>query len=167
MKIDNTMTVLTKVTQTLTKGIPWTVKQPDALIDHINDLYRLICETLKWDALLAYDNVGYPSVTLTINIEEEFNIKQVAEGMRRKLKLPKPEKTDKIENTGIAWSYSRYDFLYDPAVECLKISHKYNYKRLDTQAVLNIVKTMIDHAMSYLEEIRASISQDPDTPVTD
>ena len=157
MKIDNTIKVLTKVTQTLTKGIPWMVKQPDALIDHVNDLYTLICETLEWDELLTYDDVGYPSVTLTISIEEEFNLKLVVEGMRRKLKLPKPEKTDEIGNAGIIWLHGRYDFRYDPTMEYLQISHRYSHKWIDTQSVISIVKTMIDHALSYLEEVKASL----------
>lgn len=156
MKIDKTITVLTKLTQTLTKGIPWTVKQPEALIDHINDLYTLFCETLEWDELLTFDNMGYLSVTLTIRIEEEFDIKQIVEGMHKKLKMPKLNKADKIRNTNIVWSHDRYDSLYDQNMDCLQISHRYSHKWIETQSVVNIVRTMISHALSYLEEVEAA-----------
>jgi hypothetical protein len=76
--------------------------------------------------------------------------------MREKLREPQAEKIDAIGTAGVVWSHGRYDFVYDENTETLMISHKYSHEPDDTQSVLSILETMIDHAKLYLEQVDAS-----------
>ena len=74
MAIDDTITTLTKIYQSIDKGIPKTAASPDALVNHLNDLYGEYCEGLASEELFAYDDVRSPSITLTINVVYKFYI---------------------------------------------------------------------------------------------
>jgi hypothetical protein len=86
----------------------------------------------------------------------EFDHKRVMASMRTKLHIIQPGPADEIGTAGIVWSHRRYDFVYDHDAGLLRISHKYSHKRIDTKSVSSIVKRMIDHALEYLEEVKAS-----------
>ena len=49
--------------------------------------------------------------------------------------------------------------MYDEDSGALRISHRYSHKRIDTKSVSSIAKQMIDYAMDYLEEIKASAKE--------
>ncbi|MFC1766260.1 hypothetical protein ACFL6U_29815 [Planctomycetota bacterium] len=78
-----------------------------------------------------------------------------------------PGKRDEIGTAGVVWSHGRYDFVYDEKDELLRITYKYSHKHVDTQSVLTITKTMIDHALSYLEKVKASAEESTDTLETE
>src|SRR4030042_6970578 len=123
MSIDDTMTTLTKIYQSIDQGIPKTATRPDALVNHLNDLYsefnqnRNIDELFvsgnelnsestqsrNTDELFAYEDIGSPSITLTISIDVEFNLKRVMENMRTRLRETQHGRADEIEKTGIVW----------------------------------------------------------------
>ena len=67
MAIDDTIKTLTKIYQSIDQGIPTTAASPDALVNHLNDLYGEACESLTSEELFAYDDVRSPSITLTIS----------------------------------------------------------------------------------------------------
>ncbi|OHB76136.1 MAG: hypothetical protein A2Z25_18765 [Planctomycetes bacterium RBG_16_55_9] len=85
MVIDDTIQTLIKIYESIDQGIPKTAASPDALVNHLNDLYSESTEGLTSEELFAYDDVGNPSITLTISIDVEFDLKRVVENMRTKL----------------------------------------------------------------------------------
>ena len=85
MAIDDTIKTLTKIYQSIDQGIPATAASPDALVNHLNDLYGEACESLTSEELFAYDDVRSPSITLTISTDIEFDLKRVMENMRTRL----------------------------------------------------------------------------------
>jgi hypothetical protein len=167
MVIDDTIQTLTKIEQTIDKGIPQTAASPDALVNHLNDLYGESDEGFASEELFAYDDVGSPSITLTISIDVEFDPKRVVENMRTRLHVTQHGKADEIGKTGIVWSHGHYDFVYDDDSGLLRISHKYGHKRKDTRSVLSIIKRMIGYAKDYLEEIKKSLEESTSTPETE
>jgi hypothetical protein len=167
MAIDDTIQTLTKMYQLIEKGIPHTPRSPDAVVEYLNDLYAKTIEGLAVEELLAYDDVGSPTITLTISIGVEFDLKKVMGKMRTRLHATRKGKADAMGKTGIVWSYGHYDFMYDDDSGLLRISHKYGHKREDTRSVLSIIKKMIDYAKDYLEEIKKSAEENTSTPETE
>lgn len=184
MAIDDIITTLTKIYQSIDQGIPKTAATPDALVNHLNDLYsesiqngnidglfesnnELYSESTqnrKLNELFAYDDVGSPSITLTVSFNVEFDFKRVMENMRARLHATQHGQVDEIGKTGIVWSLGRYDFMYDDDSGLLRISHKYSHKREDTKSVLSIIKRMIGYAKDYLEEVKRSTEESTSTP---
>ena len=167
MAIDDTITTLTKIYQSIDRGIPKTATSPNALVDHLNDLYLESGDDLSSRELFRYDDVGSPSITLTIGIDVEFDIKRVMENMRTRLHATQHGQADEIGKAGIVWSHGRYDFMYDDDSGLLRISHKYSHKRVDTKSVLSIIKRMIGYAKDYLKEVKKSAEESTSTPETE
>jgi hypothetical protein len=187
MAIDDIITTLTKIYQSIDQGIPKTATSPDALVNHLNDLYsesaqnrnidglfesdnELYSEstqTRNLDELFAYDDVGSPSITLTVSIDVEFDLKRVMENMRTRLHATQHGQVDEMGMTGIVWSHGRYDFMYDDDSGLLRISHRYSHKREDTKSILSIIKRMIGYAKDYLEEVKKSAKESTSNPETE
>ena len=156
MAIDDTITTLTRIYQLIDRGIPKTAASPDALLNHLNDLYSESIGEFTSMELFAYNDVGSPSITLTISIDVEFDFKRVMENMQTRLQVKPREQADEIGKTGIVWSHGRYDFMYNDDSGLLRISHRYSHKPKDTKSVLSVIKRMISYAKDYLEEVRKS-----------
>jgi len=167
MEIDDTIQMLAKIRQSLDTRIPQTTTPPDALIADLNDLYVGSSKNRSMDELFEYDDIGSPSITLIVPINVEFDLQRVTKNLRTKLHLLRPGRADEIGNAGIVWSYGRYDFVYDRDSGSLRISHKYSHKRVDTKSVSSIARQMIDYAMDYLEEVKASARKSAGDPETD
>ena len=163
MRIDDTIQTLAEIYRSIDKGIPQTSISPDALVNHLNDLYSESAKNLTLEELFAYDDVRSPSITLTIGIDVKFDIKRVMDNMRTRLHTIPHGKADEIGKTGIVWSHGRYDFVYDNDSGLLRISHQYSHKRRDTKSVLSIIKRMIDYAKGYLEEVKKSAEESTST----
>ena len=159
MAIDDTIKALTKVYQSITQGIPKTAASPDALINHLNDLYSESCGGFTSEELFTYDDVRSPSITLTVRIDVEFDLKRVMDNVQKKLHAKHSNEKDEIGKTGIVWSHGRYDFAYDDDAGLLRISHRYSHKKVYTKSVLSIIKTMLDYAIDYLEEAKKSAEE--------
>jgi hypothetical protein len=156
MEIEDTIQALVKVRQSIDTWVPRRTTRPDALITDLNDLYIASTENRDFDELFEYDDVGGPSITLIASIEVEFDLKKVMENLRTRLHIIQPGRADEIGSAGVVWSHGRYDFVYDDNLGALRISHRYSHKRVDTKSVSSIAKQMIDYAMAYLEEVKAS-----------
>jgi hypothetical protein len=156
MEIDDTIQALTKIHQSIDTCVAKTTARPDALIADLNDLYVESTENPDFDELFEYDDVGSPCITLIVSIDVEFDLQRVMENLRTRLHIIQPGRADDIENAGIVWSHGRYDFVYDDRSGALRISHRYSHKRIDTKSVSSIAKQMIDYAIDYLEEVKAS-----------
>jgi len=167
MRIDGTIQTLVKVRQSIDTWVPQTSTRPDALIADLNDLYVGSTKNRDFDELFEYDDVGSPSITLSVSIEVDFDLKKVLENLRTRLHIQQPGRADEIGSAGVVWSHGRYDFVYDSDSESLRISHKYSHKRVDTKSVSNIAKQMIDYAIDYMEEVRASAKKSAGTPETE
>ena len=157
MGIDDTIQTLTKISQLIDKGIPHTPGSPDSLVNYLNDLYAKTIEGFAVEEFLSYDDVGSPTITLTVGIDVEFDLKKVMENMRARLHVRQRGKADTLGKTGIVWSCGHYDFVYDDDLGVLRISHKYGHKREDTRSVLSIIKKMTGYAKDYIEEVKKSI----------
>jgi hypothetical protein len=164
VKINDTIQTLSRIRQALDTWVPRGEARPDALIAGLNDLYVGSVKNRSMDELFAYDDVGGASITLSVDIDAEFDLRTITQNMRTKLHVVQPGRTDEIGKAGIVWSCGRYDFVVDEGAKLLRISHKYSHKRVDTKSVVSIVKTMIDHALSYLNEVRASARDNAGTP---
>ena len=156
MEIDDTIQALVKVRQSIDTWVPRRTTRPDALVADLNDLYIASTENRDFDELFEYDDVGGPSITLIVSIEVEFDLQKVMENLRTRLRIKQPGQADEIGNAGVVWSHGRYDFVYDDNLGALRISHRYSHKRVDTKSVSSIAKQMIDYAVAYLEEVKAS-----------
>ena len=167
MGIDDTIQTLAEIYRSINQGIPEAVTSPDTLVNHLNDLYGESAKNLTLEDLFTYDDVGSPSITLTIRIDIEFDLQKVMENMRTRLHTIRHSKADEIEKTGIFWSHGRYDFVYDDDSGLLRISHKYSHKRVDTKSVLSIIKRMIGYAKDYLEEVKKSAEESISTQETE
>ena len=163
MVIDDTIQTLAKINQSINKGVPKKVTRPDALVNYLNDLYSDSCEGFTLEELFAYDDVRSPSITLTIGVDIEFDLKRVMENMRKRLHIKHYGQADEIGKTGIVWSHGRYDFVCDDDAGLLRISHRYSHKRVDIKSVLSIIKKMIDYAIAYLEEAKKSAEESSGT----
>ncbi len=75
-------------------------------------------------------------------------------------------KIDEIGNAGVVWSSGRYDFVYDEDAGLLRISRKYSHRRVDTKSVVSIVKKMINCALAYRYEVKASAKDSAGPPGT-
>jgi hypothetical protein len=159
MEIDGAIQTLDKIIQSIDREIPRAVSNPDALVDYLNRLYVNYSDDLNLDEVFEYDDVGRPSITLTINIDVEFDIKTVMENMKTRLRIEPQKQADDIEKTGVVWSFRRYDFVYDDESGNLRISHRYSHKHKNTRSVLSITKRMIGYARDYLEEVGKSIAE--------
>jgi hypothetical protein len=157
MAIDDTITILSKIYQSIYRGIPKTAASPDALVNHLNDLYSESTEGFSSKELFTYDNVGSPSITLSVHIDVEFDPRKVMESMQTRLQATPKEEADEIGKTGVVWSYGRYDFVHDDDLGQLRISHQYSHRQRDTQSILSIIKRMIGYAKYYLEEVKKSV----------
>ena len=73
MAINDTIKGLTKIYQSIDRGIPKTADSPDALVNHLNDLYSESGEDLSSRELFTYDDVGSPTITITLDIDVEFD----------------------------------------------------------------------------------------------
>ena len=164
MEIDDTVQTLVRIRQSIDNWAPQRTTRPDALVADLNDLYVASTQNRSMDELFEYDDVGSPSITLIISIDAEFDLKVVMENMRTKLGIRQPVRNDEIGNAGIVWSHGRYDFVYDSDSESLRISHRYSHKRVDTKSVSSIAKQMIDYAIDYLQEVKASAKESPGAP---
>jgi hypothetical protein len=164
MEIDDTIQTLAKIRQSIDRWVPQRTTRPDALVSDLNDLYVESTQNRSMDELFEYDDVGSPSITLIIRIDTEFDLKAVMENMRTTLRLRQPVRTDEIGNAGVVWSHGRYDFVYDRDSGALRISHRYSHKRVDTKSVASIAKQMIDYAIGYLNEVKASAKESPGAP---
>ena len=102
-----------------------------------------------------------------MGIEVDFDLRKVMESLRTRLHILQPGRADEIGNAGIVWSQGRYDFVYDSDSESLRISHRYSHKRVDTKSVSSIAKQMIDYAIDYLEEVKASANESAGTSETE
>jgi hypothetical protein len=167
MEIDDTIQTLAKIRQAIDTWVPQRTTRPDALIADLNDLYVASTENRDFDELFEFNDVGSPSITLLVSIEVEFDLHRVMENLRTKLHILQPGRADEIGNAGVVWSYGRYDFVYDRDSGSLRISHKYSHKRVDTKSVSSIARQMIDHAIDYLEEVKASAQKSAGAPETD
>ena len=159
MAIDDIVKALTRISRLVDKGIPHTPRSPDALVERLNDLYAESVKGISSQELFTYDDVVSPTITLTISVEAEFDIKKVMENIRTKLNEAQRGKADALGTTGIIGSYGHYDFMYDDESELLRITHKYGHKPEDTRSVLSIMKKMIDYAKGYLEEVKKSAQE--------
>ena len=155
--------MLTRIEQSIDKGIPQTAASPDKLVNQLNDLYGEYAEGFPSEELFAYDDVGRPSITLTISIDVDFDLKRVMENMQTRLHETQHGKADEIGKTGIIWSHGHYDFVYDDNAGFLRISHKYAHKAKYTRSVLSILKRMIGYAKDYLEEVKKSMEENNGT----
>jgi hypothetical protein len=164
MEINDTIQALRRISQAIDAWVPRSGARPDALIAGLNDAYVGSTKNRDFDELFEYSDVGSPSVTLLVSIDVDFDIKRVMENLRTRLHILQPGRADEIGNAGIVWSYGRYDFVYDDNSGLLRISHKYSHKCVDTKSVSSIVKQMIDYAVDYLEEVKASPHEDAGTP---
>jgi hypothetical protein len=167
MEIDDTIQTLAKIRQSIDTRVPQTTTRPDALIADLNDLYVGSSKNRGMDELFEYDDVGSPSITLIVPINVEFDLQRVMKDLRTKLHVLRPGRADEIGNAGVVWSYGRYDFVYDRGSGSLRISHKYSHKRVDMKSVSSIARQMIDHAIDYLEEVKASAKKSGGAPETD
>ena len=156
MNIEDTIQTLVKVRQSIDKWVPQRSIRPDALVNHLNDLYVESAKNRRMDELFEHDDVGSPSITLVISIDAEFDLKKVMGNMRTKLSIRHPGPGDEIGNAGVVWSHGRYDFVYDSDAGSLRISHGYSNARVHTRSVSSIAKQMIDYALDYLQEVKAS-----------
>ena len=163
MAIDDTIKTLTKIYQSIDKGIPKRAASPDALVNHLNDLYSESDDDLSSRELFRYDDVRSPSITLTVRIDVEFDLKRVMDNMRTRLETTPQEQTDEIGKTGVVWSHGRYDFICDDDAGPLRISHRYSHRPRNTRTVLSIIKKMIVYAKDYLEEIKKSTEESAST----
>ena len=164
MEIDEVIKILTKIYQSIDKSIPQTITSPDALVNHLNNLYSKSAKSLALEELFAYDDVITPSITLTIHINVEFDLRKIMENMWTRLPAKRHHQADEIGKTGVVWSHGRYDFVYDDDSELLQVSHKYSHKRSDTNSVLSIIRKMIGYTKDYLEEVRNSVEENTNTP---
>jgi hypothetical protein len=160
MEIDDTIQTLAKVRRSIDTRSPQKTTHPDALIADLNDLYVDSAKNRDLDEVFRCDDVGSPSITLTIRIDMEFDLLEVTKGMRTKLQALRPIQTDEIEKAGVVWSHGRYDFVYDCDSGTLRVSHKYSHRRTDTKSISSIAKQMIDYAIGYLEEVSVSARRD-------
>ena len=167
MEIDDTIQMLAKIRQSIDKWAPRETTRPDALIGDLNDLYVASSKNRSMDELFEYDDVGSPSIPLIVPIDVEFDLQRVIKNLRTKLHIRRPGRTDEIGNAGVIWSYGRYDFVYDGNSGSLRISHKYSHRCVDTKSVSSIAKQMIDHAINYLEEVKAAAKKRADGRATD
>lgn len=167
MEIDDTIQTLARIRQSIDTWVPERTTRPDALIADLNELYVESTENHDFDELFEYDDVGSPSITLIISIEGEFDLQGVMKNMRTRLHILQPGRADEIGNAGIVWSHGRYDFVYDNDSRSLRISHRYSHKHGDTKSVSSIAKQMIDHAINYLEEVKASAKEGTGAPETE
>ena len=167
MEIDDTIQTLAKVRQSIDSWVAQTTTRPDALIADLNDLYVASTENRSLDDLFEYSDVGSPSITLSIGIDVEFDLKTVMENLRTRLHILQPGQGDNIGNAGIVWSHGRYDFVYDDDSGTLRISHRYSHKRVDTKSVSSIAKQMIDYAIDYIEEVKTSAKRSTGAPDAD
>jgi hypothetical protein len=167
MTIDDTIQKLAMIRQSVEQGIPKTATRPDALVNHLNDLYGESTDGLGSEELFTYDDVGSPSLTLTVHIDVDFDPRRVMESMQSRLQVTPQEEADEIGRTGVIWSCGRYDFLHDDDLGQLRISHGYSHRRRDTQSVLSIIIKMVDHAKCYLEAVKQSTQEGTGTPQTD
>lgn len=164
MEIDDTIQTLTKVRQSIDTWAPKATTRPDVLIADLNDLYVASTENRDFDELFEFDDVGSPSITLSVSIEVDFDLHTVMENLRTRLHVLQPGRADEIGKAGIVWSQGRYDFVYDQDSGALRISHKYSHKQVDTKSVSSIARQMIDYAVDYLDEIKASAKNDAASP---
>lgn len=156
MEIDDTIGALVKVRQSIDTWVPERTTRPDNLVADLNDLYIASTENRDFDELFECDDVGSPSITLIVSIDVEFDFQRVMKNMRTRLHSIQANRADEIGNAGVVWSHGRYDFVYDSNSDLLRISHRYSHKRVDTRSVSSIAKQMIDYAIAYLEEVKAS-----------
>ena len=166
MEIEDTVQALVKVRQSIDTWVPRRTTRPDALVADLNDLYIASTENRDFDELFEYDDVGGPSITLIVSIEVEFDLKKVMEGLRARLHIKQPDRADEIGSAGVVWFHGRYDFVYDDGLGALRISHQYSHKRVDTKSVSSIARRMIDYAIAYLEEVKASNKESAGGPET-
>jgi hypothetical protein len=162
MAIDDTIKALTKIYQSIDRGVPKTAASPDALVNHLNDLYSESGEDLSSSELFTYDDVGSPTITITIDTDVDFDPEKVMETMRKRFRVTPKKQVDEIGRTGVVWSSGRYDFMYNNDSELLRISHQYSHRKRDTQSVLSIIKRMIEYAKNYLEEVKKLAEEDID-----
>jgi len=167
MEIENTIQTLTRIRQSIDTWVPKQTTSPDALIEYLNDLYITAAEDSDFDDLFECDNVGGPSITLIVGVDIDFDLQSVMEKMHTRLHIEPPEHTDEIGKTGIVWSHGRYDFVFDDNAGLLRISHKYSHKRVDTKSVSSIAEQMLDYAIDYLSEVKASTMEGTDAPETE
>ncbi|MCU0917600.1 MAG: hypothetical protein MUC88_24015 [Planctomycetes bacterium] len=167
MKITDTIQMLARAGQCIDMWVPHRGRGPDALIADVNDLCVGVAQNRSMEELFAYDDVGSPSLTLRVGIEEEFDLSRLMTCLRTKLRLPHPDPTDEIGNAGIVWSLGRYDFVYDSVSDSLRISHKYSHRRVDAKSVASIARQMIDYATDYLEAVKASARAGAAAPNSD
>jgi hypothetical protein len=167
MQIDDTIQTLAGIRQSIDKWIPQTTARPDRLITDLNNLYVESAKNRDFDELFEYSDVGSPSITLTISIEVEFDFQRVTKSMRTRLHSLPPGRADEIGNAGVVWSHGRYDFVYDCDAGSLRLTHKYSHKCVDTKSVASIARQMIDYAIDYLEEVKASAKENTGVPATD
>jgi hypothetical protein len=137
------------------------------LVNHLNDLYGESGEDLFSGELFTYDDVGSPSITLTVHIDVDFDPRRVMESVQTKLQAKPQEEADEIGRTGVIWSCGHYDFVFDDDLGQLRISHRYSHRPRDTQSVLSIVRKMIDYAKSCLEAVRQSPEEGSTPPETE
>lgn len=164
MEIDDNIRILENIYQSIGEGIPQTITSPDALVNYLNDLYSKSDESLALEELFSYDDVITPSITLTIRVDIEFDLRKIMENMRTRLQATRYGRSDEMGKTGILWSHGRYDFVYDDDSGLLRVSHKYSHKRDDTNSVLSIIRKMIGYTKDYLEEVRNSVEENTGTP---
>ncbi len=157
MQIGDTIQALVKVRESIDTWVPQSTTCPDALIVDLNDLYISSMQNRDFNELFEYDDVGSPSITLIVSIEVDFDFQSVMETMRTRLHVKHPDRLDEIGRAGIVWSQGRYDFVYDENMGTLRVSHRYSHKRVDMKSVSSIAKQMIDYAIAYLEEVKASV----------
>ena len=90
MEIDDTIQTLDKVRQSIDSWVAQTTTRPDVLIADLNDLYVDSTENRSLDELFEYSDVGSPSITLSVGIDVDFDLKRVMENIRTRLGILEP-----------------------------------------------------------------------------
>ncbi|MEJ2704410.1 MAG: hypothetical protein P8Z79_18395 [Sedimentisphaerales bacterium] len=142
MEIDDAIQTLVKVRQSIDSWVPQTTTHPDVLIADLNELYVAPTENRSLDDLFEYSDVGSPSITLSVSVDVEFDLKRVMENLRTRLHIAQPGRGDDIGRDGIVWSHGRYDFVYDDTLGALRITHRYSHKPVDTRSVSSVAKPL-------------------------
>lgn len=148
MTIDDTITALQKTYRLVGGEASRLNYDIDQYIDYTNDKFMDFSKEVTAEDLLS---TGESALTLTVPIKDQFDARKVKEEVEKRLKTPNsndPPKNFRIGN---------YRFIYNPANEDLKISHRYSNDQQFIDSVLLIIKKMIAGSITYLEEVKKNV----------
>lgn len=151
MTIDDTITALQRTYQLVRGGRLRPNYNIDQYMDYINDQFMNFSKEVTAEDLLFIEE---SALTLTVPIKGQFDERKVKEEVEKRLKTLNSK--DPPQNFRIG----NYRFIYNPANEYLKISHRYNNDQQLIDTVLLIIKKMIAGSIIYLEEAKKNIPED-------